>query len=345
MLQQSGYVSDPNDIVGRDEIAQAIATAESRIADFLGFFPAPTWVAREQHEVPQVQNAYQLALLHTNWGYLIAAGVEQWDLIQSGVTVNYSTPDGDAVNEWASISFATTVTDVQELAVVPPGRDPTTREWRIRPLTASITTGTATMQGWAWLFADPDLWLGIDAGALGTDQLATVDVYRHYNKTYPTQSEYEWLPSGESCAGTNQTCTPVCQSACVVVASERVGQFYARPATWSGGAWNNANWASPGQPNNIRVWYYSGYRDPQAQPNEHMGEALKTAIVRLANCYLPQAPCGCSYTDQRWVEDRDVRQIESYDIAQTQVHFGTTMAGAVYARSVCSTIPPLGQGG
>ncbi len=204
------------------------------------------------------------------------------------------------------------------------------------------------MQGWSWLFADPDLFLTVDAGTLGAvaNQLATVDVYRHYNKTYPTQSEYEWLPSGESCSSTaNQTCTPVCQSACVVVAHERPGIFYARPATWSGGAWNNAQWVSPGQPNNIRVWYYSGLRDPQAQPNEWMGEALKTAIVRLANCYLPQAPCGCNYTDQRWVEDRDTRQIESYDIAQTQAAFGTTMAGAVYAMSVCKTIPPLGQGG
>jgi hypothetical protein len=52
VLQQSGYVSDPNDIVGRDEIAQAIRTAENRITTYLGFFPSPAWITREQHEVP-----------------------------------------------------------------------------------------------------------------------------------------------------------------------------------------------------------------------------------------------------------------------------------------------------
>ncbi len=346
---QSGYMGDPNYIVGRDEIANAIYTAEQRISAFLGFWPAPQWMTSEQHDVPQVPAVNQLPWIYTNQGYLIAAGQEEWELIQSGVTVTYSDPDGDTVDEWASINFATTVTDGLELAVVPNGRDPEVREWRIRPLRTDISAGTATMEGWAWLFTDPDLFLGVVAGELGAvaNRLATVDVYRHYNKTYPTQAEYQWLPDTLACTGATATCTPVCQTACVVVGEGRTGQFYARPATWSGGAWNRANWAGTGQPSSLKIWYYAGYRDPLAQPGDVMGENLKQAIVRLANCYLPEAPCGCDFTQQRWSQDRELNaeRTMTHDIAQTQMHFGTTMAGAIFARGVCTSIPPLGRGG
>lgn len=345
VLLQSGYTGDPNQLTGRDEIAMAISMAERKIADFLGFWPTPTWVIREQHSYA-TQSTTHLPLLHTNWGWLISAGTEAWERLAAGVTVNYVDEDGDGVNEQAYLTIATTV-DPCELAVVPPGRNPMRREWRIRPLTWSTpVAGTVGLHGYSWLFTDPDLWLTTDDGTLGNaaNHLATVDVYRHYNKTFPTQAQYQWLPGANECS-TNATCTPVCQSACVVVSRERVGQFYARPATWSGGAWNNAHWAGTGLPDELFIWYYSGYRDPTRQRCETMGQQLKTAIVRLANCYLPEIPCGCEFANQRWANDREEMPMNAYDVALAQSAFGTTMRGAIWARAVCASIPPLGQGG
>ena len=68
--RQSGYYSDPNRIAGRDSIARAIATAERKIADHLGFWPAPTWICQEPHRWPLPARGTQIQVseMKTRWG-------------------------------------------------------------------------------------------------------------------------------------------------------------------------------------------------------------------------------------------------------------------------------------
>ena len=76
-----------------------------------------------------------------------------------------------------------------------------------------------------------------------------------------------------------------------------------------------------------------------------MVRKLQEAISRLANVFLPEAPCGCDYTLERWSKDREEMEVITAGIAVTQSAFGTTARGAVYAQSVAAKLQPIGQGG
>jgi hypothetical protein len=348
---QSGYYSDPNRIAGRDSVARAIATAERKIADHLGYWPAPVWTCGEQHDWPVPERGSQrwLPELKTNWGYLLAAGEETWAQLNiDPVGVVYSDEDGDGVEEWATITFAPyiDITNVCEVEVVPPNRNPAEREWRIRPLEASLDAGVLTIQGPKWLFVNPDVWLTIESiGLDGTppDFLASVDLYRHYNDTTGEQAEYMWVQNPCS----TQPCREICQNACVKVMRRRTGHFVAETATYSpsSGQWVSATWSVQATPNQVRIWYYSGYTDYSCYGCERLPMSLKEAIVRLANVYLPETPCGKGFTRERWEHDREEMDMNNYDVALAQSAFGTTARGAVFARSVCATLEPLGKGG
>jgi hypothetical protein len=72
---------------------------------------------------------------------------------------------------------------------------------------------------------------------------------------------------------------------------------------------------------------------------------MAEAIVRLANTYLVDAPCGCSQTRHRWERDREEQEINTIDAALCMSAFGTTMRGAMFAWSVVKRQPPIAHGG
>jgi len=347
---QSGYASTPNRIVQREELAKAIETAEVAIAEYLGFWPRPVWIAAEEKEWPGNSKRHKISnpTFFTEWGQLIEFGVETWELQESLYPVNvvYSDKDSDGYNEWATITFATTLTDPCEIEVVPYGKDPTDREWRIRPLDIEISGGTCTIQGWSWLFFNPDRWLTLDELAVGnaSDLLSVVDIYRHYNDP-STQGQLVWKSDLEECTGTTAICTETCQSACGVVDSVRVGKFHLRAASYSGGTWTGTDLSYGDYPDAARVWYRAGYRSHRGYNCHRWPPRLDVAIARLANVYLPEAPCGCGYTRERWEEDRTEEDVVTADIAVAKAVFGTTAKGAVFARSVAASLSPIGQGG
>lgn len=351
---QSGYSGDPNRIVGRDDLARAIAVAERKIAEFSGFWPAPKWIKAEDHTWPMRRRgpswpAKFYPIFRTNWGYLISAGLETWtDLELYPIPVVYTDEDGDGVLDTATVVFNVdpAITDPCELEIVPPGCDPAHREWRIRPLDVTIVGGVVTMIGPRWLFVTPDEWLRLDPILLTDDPafLSNVTAYRHYNDTTSYQAQHFW--QGNPCAGT--PCAEECQHACVSVLRERLGQFSAWPAQYNEdeGVWKTQIWQRCDYPPGfVRIWYYAGYRDRAYVNCLRMSRSMQEAVVRLANVYLAEAPCGCGLTRERWTTDRMEMDMTTFDVALAQSAFGTTARGAVFARSVIASIPPLGQGG
>lgn len=350
-LQSSAY-SDPNRPVGRDQIARAIATAEDRMAALAGFFMAPKWVCAEKVKwpLPRRGQQTQYPILQSRWGHLISAGQEAWEQINAlgyPTSIVYTDEDGDAVLDWATITYNLYLEsyDECEIAVVPPGKDPTEEDWRIRPLQISInaTTNVLTIQGPRWMFVDPDNWLPLDPILLSdnTKFLTGVDLWRHYNDSTTQQAQYVW--DGDAC---DLTCGTTCQDACITITNERLGHFEARTATYGSGAWASTAWAVPQySPSRVTLWYYSGFRDYSCGDCDYMSYELKEAIVSLANALLRMPPCACGIAAERIARDRDTQEIDNINVALAKTAFGTAAAGAVFAYSVVSGLPPIGKGG
>lgn len=355
-LFQSGYVGDPNIFVGRDEIAQAIATAEQMIAKYLGFWPANKWICEEETVWPEPVRGSQTnnPLLKTEWGYVHKGGVETYALEAGHQQLVYSDEDGDGYDDTATITvigmyslYEPWVENKCEVVVVPEGYDPEDN-WEIRPLDIDIDadTGVITIIGPRWLFVDPDMWLTANTLEMDDDAnfLTHVDVYRHYNDE-SHQSRIIWRDVGEWETCDDEACNFVSQNACISILSARPGIVSVSPGTYSGGAWSPDQYARCEMPTHVQLWYLSGYDDDTCMDCTQLGPSMKEAIVRLANVYLADAPCTCKPTLDKWKEDRQDLDVRSYARALAERRLGTTARGAVFAMSVVSSLEPLGKGG
>lgn len=412
---QSGYFGDPNRIVGRDEIAQGIATAMDKIARFLGYWPTRKWYCNDEHDWPHPKIGVhtQLPVIGASWGYIVGGGVEAFELLVDNAFVLYSDEDGDNVMETATViaEIPYLIHDKCELVVVPHGYDP--EKYAIRPLGVVLTpTGCglyttsnllciypegigvyapssssmylgdfclATFTGWTWQFVVPQKWLTIDElkmseplnflsgqytesiypGIYGYDVIDVpgpydteygdgVDIYRRYNDP-SRQAQIVWLPNfnADFCSNNGNACEEACQSGCITVRRSRISEVTVSPSvyhtdtcTFSRQAFYNPGFI----PDKVRLWYRAGYDDDNCEDCDQFGAQVAEAIVRLANCYMAEAPCGCSITKERWDKDREEMSIDTVDIELAQSAFGTTMRGAVFAHAVFKTLPPLGMG-
>jgi len=349
---QSGYSSDPNRIVGRDEIAQAIAVAESQIAQYLGFWPAPKYTCGELIKYPHPQRGTytEPPRMQTRWGHLISPGVETFELIAASVPIVYTDEDADGVFDTATITihslyaYEPEVADPCEVVVVPQGGDMWTQ---IRPLTITLTeveegNGTLTITGPRWMFVVPARWNTLDPLEMDDDInfLTSVDVYRRYTDT-TTQANLIWKDVG--CP----PCQKLVKTGCMIMHHARVGLISVTAANYDAVTelWSRNTECLPGLPDQAEVWYLSGYDDNACEGCYQMGATMAEAIVRLANVHLQEAPCGCDATRERWVRDRTEVTLNTRIVAEAQRSFGTTMAGAVFALSSLWSIPALGKGG
>jgi len=178
-----------------------------------------------------------------------------------------------------------------------------------------------------------------------TQFLTTVDIYRRYldttqqaNLVYQSQdtSDCVYPPCGENC-----------QTACVQIEDDRNSIVRVLPATYSAGHWTYEGFTNGLVPDFARVWYLGGFwrRVGNWIEADWMHPPLAEAIVRLANTYLPEAPCDCEKTQQRWLRDREEQDINNLDTALAMSAFGTTMRGAVFAWSVIKRMNPLAGSG
>lgn len=352
---QNGYAYDPNRIVGRDELAQAIATAEQQASKFLGYWITPRWFCRDEVAWPRPKRGYQvqLPIIRAEWGMFIEGGQEAWELVDENVPVVYTDRDSDGCPDWATITanVAAAVSEC-EIVVTPHGYDPP--NWSIRPLDVSVSGLIITITGYRWMFVKPTELLGVAeielddnpafiSGGLYDDG---VDVYRRYNDP-SSQAQIVWTGNYSNTCSGDTPCTESCQAACITPFNRRNGMVTVMPGSYSAltGLWSRADWLQQTYPMSVRLWYRAGYDDDACLDCSSMGARLKEAIVRLANVYLPEAPCGCDATKERWARDREEMAIDSIHVEMVQTAFGTTARGAMFAYNVLSNLNPLGKGG
>lgn len=334
------------DRVGREEIAQAIQTAEEHLARYLRFPVAPTWIRAERHVFPLPANPslptavftprYDWMTLQLDQGYIISGGVEAFSVVSAGAAIVYSDTDLDGYKETATITVATSLTDPAEIALFYPSVNADTA-WEIRPITVTISGGNATI-----VCRREQLVLAakltsltpqsID-GLVDSNFLTTVDVYRRYND--PSQQvEFLWYnePCQES-AGVYVTQTGILQ-----VRDSRLGLVAVQPATWDGtSAWDAVPFAECRPPDALRFWYHAGYPSGTLTYLDPMWER---AVTYYALALLDRPLCGCKGIEaqlQRWREDLAMRRTGRAESASYALPSGAlqnpfgTYRGALYA--------------
>jgi len=312
----------------REEIADSIAQAERTVAETLGYWPAPTWIADERHATPRPlrPELYRRWFLGPRgqgvttpltWKYVRTGGQRAISAIELASGITYSDLDNDTYFETATVSVVTTVTDIGEIRIFYPGEGGVP-SWEIRPITVTISGGTATITFRREQAVIPELLERINLetltpagsgedihsgvnGLTDANFLDEVDVYRVYND--PTESaRLEWQGEPWPCScGDCEICLVGYQSACVVPVNDpRDGFASLHPATYDAdtAAWTAATLSACRDPDWVRVWYFSGWEWKEGaqsgySPITRMDPFYEWVVARLAVTYMSRDICGC----------------------------------------------------
>lgn len=290
----------------REQIVESLLEAKAMVERYLGYFHRPTW------HVDQIPfgggSPWQLQTLSMTHSKFIEWGQRAATLIQAGVAVTYSDPDGDGVNELATVTVNTTV-DVNEIEIFFQVADgaPTAGDarYQIEPVMVTASGGVVTIKGHRALFTKPNtIWAVPFAPsdpnyltrnyadtALTTGFVTAIDVYRVYNdSTIQAQILSDPLFDPTS---TDPGVTVV-NAVDARITNAALGIFQVRFPCWSD--------CHPPYPQYAKVYYRSGLPLVFGQPNM----TILRAIIRLANAGMYRKLCSfCPETATIWAEDRE----------------------------------------
>lgn len=345
------YSWQHSDRIGRDDIAQAIYDAEQAISREAGFNLMPDWTVDERLPYPTPSNPaaygmgynprWQLKSVEASKGLMLYGGVKTKTLIEAGATVVRTDLDVDQYAETCTVTVATSVTDKSEIHVYYPAKDGDDG-WEIRPIKVRFSGGNAIITFKAWQIVAANQMDAINAQPLDAADAdtyeTTVDVYRVYNDP-STQVQFLWENDPSNC-GTCTACQLGSQAGCFHIRDKRLGFIVPAPGTYSSadGEFTSAEWSACREPDQVRLWYRSGYVDQNLErPYAELSEYWKTAIAYFAASKFERAVCGCSNVNQfieKWRRDAAFSSQEeggftvTAEIASNRL--GTSM-GALYA--------------
>lgn len=343
--------------VGREDIAQAIKQAEDDIERKLGDFILPTWVVDHRQNTARLWNPRWFNLsgldlrsfpshVQLPQGYFISGGIEAKSLISANVPITYTDEDGDGYDELATISFSTTVTDPEEIAVYFP-EESGSDAWEIRPLrSVAISGGICTITMHKHQLVKPDLWEALNPGPVDGDDnenfLAAVDAYRHYNDPQ-TQVNFLWTTIGSQCGCGSDTCVlcqQTTQTGCLDAIDFRHGIVGFRPGSWDAvnSQFTSEEFSVGRNPDRLRLWYRAGWQDKKLDyPHLEMDRYWAQAVTYYALTLLDRPLCGCENLTtvvRKWAEDfalswGNQNASQSYDLSASMLEsqFGTTRGG------------------
>ena len=341
-LGTDAAVSEPGEEVfiqpEREFIADAIAQAYKMIVKECRFRHRPTYVS----ETRQIRSMAELRGLR--WplesAYVDAIGRRGATVISAGATVVYSDVNGGGVDDTATITVATSVTDPAEVQVFFKTSDSRAaaadERWQIEPLQVSIAGGVATITGHRALFVNPALWRDPtrspnynnasknDGDTQDVADFVTqADVYRIYPDTTnavvfnanPFASNPTSSPAGpETFAGD------------AVIANGTLGLVWTRV---------QYGISVTSCPASVTIHYRAGY--PLDNFSLLPDRALEAAIIRLTNSLLPDRVPSTEAQTRTWEHD-DAKLTEAF-LASSRFNnpFGTKQ-GAVAAWDIVKEI-------
>lgn len=346
-----------SDRIGRETISMAIKQAEMEMVEEAGFNLMPDWTIEERLDYPKPGMPGTVGIggfnprgflksVEARRGHLISGGIKTKVLVEAGAAVVRTSEDGDTYNETCTVIVPVTFTTIDEVHVyysTKSGED----SWEIRPITVAISGGNATIRFKAWQIP---VWESLEvpnAQPLDADNVAdyesTVDVYRVYNDP-STQLQFMWENTGDiacaSCCGSCVACQFGTQVGCFHLRDARLGILVPAPGSWNTqtGIFDSAEWSVCREPDQVRLWYYSGYLDHNvARPYAELSPYWKYAIAYFAASKFDRPVCGCSnvasFVD-KWRRDAAFESMNDGGFKVTAEmmsnKLGTSM-GALYA--------------
>lgn len=307
------YSWQHSDRIGRDDIAMAIQAAEREMSQEAGYNLLPDWTLEERLEYPRpafpesyniygVNPRWMLKSVETSKGHIISGGMRAKSVIQIAGAVVRSDADGDGYAETATVIVPITITDTNEVHVYYTGKGGEDG-WEIRPIKVSISGGFATITFKSWQIPLGTQMDQFDIKPMDADDVASyetmVDVYRVYNDP-ATQVQFMWEGS-PNCCGTCNACQFSTQAGCFHSRDARLGIVVPSVASWdeSSQEFVATSFSACREPDQVRLWYYSGYRDQSvARPYVELSPYWKYAIAYFAASKFERAICGCSNVNQ-----------------------------------------------
>jgi hypothetical protein len=326
------YAWQATDAAGRSEIVQAILDAEAKMASRLGYYPAPHFTS-ETIEFPRYPDNRVTRLGYAGgdgrWlavqlkeGHIRAVGVETRSLLGT-VAVAYSDADSDGLRDTFTATIATSVTDPDQIAVYIAATDrlnsdAVSEKYRV-PASVTISNGTATIKGRAWVLAKPVLYEGVGAAGLDPAETAnyvtSLEVYRRYcDPTGITNDtaqallawETEPYPAWVNCCTDNSADPAALGYALARVGIRNAGSgiVYLGEAVYNAvtGVWEAVDWSTCRPPDRVTIRYQAG----AALVNGEMDNRLRSALVKLAAAELARRICACDSANRelfRWQVD------------------------------------------
>jgi hypothetical protein len=348
-----------SDRVGRNDIAYAIQAAEREIAAEVGYNLIPDWTIDERLMYPRpgfsgVYNMYGTnprgmgKSIELPRGNVITGGQRVKTLLQAGIPIVRSDLDSDGYSETATVAVAVTTTDTNEVHIYHPGQNGEDG-FEIRPIKVTISAGTATITFKIWQATLAEAQEKLDAQALDADDAASyeqsVDAYWVYNDPQ-TQAQLLWegSPYITGGCGVCSACQGSAQAGCIHIRDQRMGFVVPSAGTWNASTnlFDFAELDACREPDQIRVWYLSGWADmSRARPYVEMDPYWEKAVAYFAASKLDRPVCGCSNVSQfidMWRSDitfaDDKSSFQNVTPEMAGNRFGTSR-GAIYAwRSV-----------
>lgn len=319
----------------REPIARALGSSYQKIARLLNYTPSPDWFSNTLSfgkGIPSRWEYFQTSTPKENGSWKLQDfGQRGATVILAAAPIVYSDVGGYGVNNTATITAPTTVTNPDEIQVFFQVSDGSPNvadsRYQIEPVIVTIAGGIATITADRSLFIKPSVWAtpylvtdpnnqtpnAADNANASLDFITAVDVYRVFNDTTTQLEVLDW---NNAVIGT---------FAGVIVNSE-LGIF-----TFTNDCWDWILGCCCNRPVRLRVNYYAGL----PLVNGYMDNELEDAIVRLANTLMPTALCPfCEATKNRWEQDRNPSVRDRIAIITQQAAqntFGLTSYGAVFA--------------
>lgn len=282
--------------MGRQEIREAIETAEARLREWLGYSAAPEYIS-ETHP-------YSNGLIRLERGYVQAIGTETLTRLQ-GASVVLEDTDADDLKDTFDITYQTDE-DPAELALyfLPEDRlddDPVSDRWRVQPLRVVTDGDLIHIRGKAWQLVRPALLERVgDAAidpAVSSNFVDGLDIYRR--TTASPQATLTWRsgPYPPYC------CESTTDPAAIATAAARVGLVHAElgivAATQAAydetaSAWYAVPWSGCRLPDQVTINYLAGVPLESGQ----MARTWQTIVARLAAAELAAPICACNVANR-----------------------------------------------
>lgn len=328
------YAWQAADAGGRQDIIEAIITAEHRFHGLTGFWPAPRY-CKATLPFPQYPNP-QISRLgyggsDGRWisltlpdKHIQAIGVEAVTVLSSAAALIYSDADGDGVNDTFTITLAVPTTDAGKIAVYFAASDrlgeSRSEKWRV-PVRVSISAGTATIVGRSWnvvkplLYETPQNDLQADDAANFVTTLEVCERGTEIDGTgeFDAQVTFIWetLPYPYWYAAPANSTDPASYAYAIgraTIKNSRAGIIGIGEAVYDpvGAQWySNYGWNGSGvyrPPDRVEVRYLAGW---PLQDNA-MSPKMERIIARFSAAEMSRRICACDAANReiyRWQFD------------------------------------------